>query len=76
MAKPKCWRNDRQLSESERELFRASQRAAVLEVMATYNPTAMVVLGPDLGHTDPQIVIPYGGLMTVDGPSQRITADY
>jgi muramoyltetrapeptide carboxypeptidase LdcA involved in peptidoglycan recycling len=76
MAKPKCWRNDRQLSASERELFRASQRAAVLEVMATYNPTAMVVLGPDLGHTDPQIVIPYGGVMTVDGPSQRITADY
>jgi muramoyltetrapeptide carboxypeptidase LdcA involved in peptidoglycan recycling len=75
-AKPKCWRNDTQLAEGEREAFRAAQRAAVLEAMATYNPSSMIVFGPDLGHTDPQFVIPFGGLMTVDGPGQRITADY
>ncbi len=76
MGKPKCWRNDRQLSERERDAFRESQRTAVLEVMAAYNPDALIVFGPDLGHTDPQVVIPYGGLMTVDGPGRRITADY
>ncbi len=76
MGKPKCWRNDRRLSETERDDFREEQRVAVLEVMSTYNPEAMVVVGPDLGHTDPQYVIPYGGLMTVDGPARRISAQY
>jgi muramoyltetrapeptide carboxypeptidase LdcA involved in peptidoglycan recycling len=76
MGKPKCWRNDMQLSPSQRDAFREEQRAAVLDAMSTYNPDAMIVFGPDLGHTDPQYVIPYGGIMTVDGPKQRITAQY
>jgi muramoyltetrapeptide carboxypeptidase LdcA involved in peptidoglycan recycling len=76
MGKPKCWRNDRQLTHAERDAFREEQRGAVLEAMATYNPSAMIVFGPDLWHTDPQYVIPFGGSMTVDGPRQRMTADY
>lgn len=76
MGKPKCWRNDRQLREDERDDFRQEQRTAVLEAMATYNPSAMIVFGPDIGHTDPQFVIPFGGSMTVDGLQRRITADY
>lgn len=36
----------------------------------------MVVFDVDLGHTDPQIVIPYGGLIRVDGPARRITVTY
>ncbi len=76
MGKPKCWTNDRQLSESERAVFREEQRAAVLDAMTFYSPRATIVFGPDLGHTDPQYVIPFGGSMTVDGPGRRITADY
>jgi muramoyltetrapeptide carboxypeptidase LdcA involved in peptidoglycan recycling len=76
MAKPKCWRHDRPLSETERDSFREEQRDVVLDVMATYNPGATVVIGPDLGHTDPQYVIPYGGTMTLDGPARRTTVAY
>jgi muramoyltetrapeptide carboxypeptidase LdcA involved in peptidoglycan recycling len=35
-----------------------------------------VVLNVDLGHTDPQWVLPYGGTITVDGPRRQITAHY
>ncbi len=31
------------------------------------------VFDVDLGHTDPQLVIPYGGMVRVDGPARRIT---
>jgi muramoyltetrapeptide carboxypeptidase LdcA involved in peptidoglycan recycling len=41
-----------------------------------YNPDAVFVYGPDFGHTDPQSVLPYGGSMTVDGTSQRISVQY
>jgi muramoyltetrapeptide carboxypeptidase LdcA involved in peptidoglycan recycling len=63
-------------SDAERERFRDDQAAAVLRVMADYNPNAMVVIGPDFGHTDPQWVLPYGGPMTVDGPGRRLVAHY
>jgi muramoyltetrapeptide carboxypeptidase LdcA involved in peptidoglycan recycling len=60
----------------ERVRYRAEQQAAVLRALDTYNPTAMVVFGIDLGHTDPQWVLPYGGTVTVDGPARSITAHY
>jgi len=44
--------------------------------LSIYHPDAMLVYGPDFGHTDPQYVLPYGGRMTVDGPSRRIIAHY
>jgi muramoyltetrapeptide carboxypeptidase LdcA involved in peptidoglycan recycling len=36
----------------------------------------MIVFNVDIGHTDPQWVIPYGGTMTIDGPARMITACY
>jgi len=76
VAKPKAWHRDRRLDEESRSKFRRDQRDAVCRAISTYNPEALVVIGPDFGHTDPQYVIPYGGRMTVDGPNQRITMTY
>ena len=36
----------------------------------------MIVFGVDIGHTDPQWVVPYGGALTIDGPARTITAHY
>ena len=52
------------------------QREAILAAFAHYHPSAMIVFDVDFGHTDPQWVLPYGGTITVDGPSRRITAHY
>jgi muramoyltetrapeptide carboxypeptidase LdcA involved in peptidoglycan recycling len=76
VAKPKAWHHDRVTNEEEREKFRRDQRDAVLKALEVYNPDALVVIGPDFGHTDPQYVVPYGGQMTVDGPSRRIKMTY
>lgn len=58
----------------ERDRYRADQQAAILRAMADYNPAAMIVFGLDIGHTDPQWVLPYGGQVTVDGPGRRVIA--
>jgi muramoyltetrapeptide carboxypeptidase LdcA involved in peptidoglycan recycling len=76
VAKPKAWHRERRNDAVARATFRRDQRDAVLLACSLYNPEAMVVLGADFGHTDPQYVIPYGGPMTVDGPAQRITMTY
>lgn len=60
----------------EREQYRSDQRAAVIRAFDTYAPDAMIVFDVDLGHTDPQWVLPYGGTITVDGPGRRITAHF
>lgn len=65
---------ERRTTEDERRVFRDEQREAVLRAFDTYRPGAMVVLDVDLGHTDPQWVLPYGGRVTVDGPGRRIVA--
>lgn len=76
VAKPKAWHHDQMNDAAAREAFRNDQRDAVLQMVDTYNPSAVVVIGPDFGHTDPQYVVPYGGRMTVDGPARRITMTY
>ena len=76
VAKAKAWHDHQPLTEGERAQFRAEQEEAVMRALDAYNPTAVVVYGPDFGHTDPQWVLPYGGLMTIDGPSRRISVTY
>lgn len=76
VAKPKAWNHDQPLAAPARAQFRSDQRAAVLEAVAQYNAGALVVIGPDFGHTDPQYVLPYGGPMTVDGRTKTISMTY
>jgi len=76
VAKPKAWDPVRDESEQERARYRSDQRDAVLRAAATYCPDATIVFGPDLGHTDPQYVVPFGGRMTVDAPARRLSVQY
>ena len=63
-------------SPAQRDEYRSGQRAAVHKALQRYHPAAMVVFDVDIGHTDPQWVLPYGGTMTIDGPARTITAHY
>ena len=76
MGRAKTWSFDRPNSPQEGDRYAAEQREAVLRSMRAYAPEATIVFDVDLGHTDPQIVIPYGGVIRVDGPARRITVTY
>jgi muramoyltetrapeptide carboxypeptidase LdcA involved in peptidoglycan recycling len=67
---------DRPVNPEGRARYRARQREAVLRAFEAYNPDAMIVFNVDIGHTDPQWIVPYGGTMTIDGPGRTITASY
>jgi len=56
--------------------YAADQRAAVESALKTYAPDTMAVFDVDLGHTNPQLVVPYGGVVRVDGPARRIVVTY
>jgi muramoyltetrapeptide carboxypeptidase LdcA involved in peptidoglycan recycling len=82
VGRAKAWSLARPLSRDERERYAADQRAAVLRAITEYmpgdgdNPGVPVVFNLDIGHTDPQIVVPMGGLVTVDLVEARIAFEY
>lgn len=76
MGLAKASSRERRTTGEERARYRRDQRDAVLRAFSRYNPRAMILFDVDIGHTDPQWVLPYGGLVTVDGPGRRITAHY
>ncbi len=72
----KAWSFQHRNGPEEKALYAREQREAILRALAAYAPEALVVFDVDLGHTDPQVVIPYGGQMRIDGPARRITVVY
>jgi len=76
VGRAKAWNFDRPLDLAARAVFADEQRAAVRRALAEYHSGAMVVFDLDIGHTDPQLVIPIGGLVRVDGPARRISVHY
>jgi muramoyltetrapeptide carboxypeptidase LdcA involved in peptidoglycan recycling len=76
IGRPKAWALDRQTTDDERTAYVRDQREAVLAAVTEYAPGAMIVFNVDIGHTDPQLVIPYGGHIRVDGPARRVTVRY
>jgi muramoyltetrapeptide carboxypeptidase LdcA involved in peptidoglycan recycling len=76
VARPPTSDATRRPSATERRALRDAQRDTAIEVVHAYNPDAVVVVGPPFGHTRPQWILPYGGRMTVDGATRRLSADY
>ncbi|MFE6827451.1 S66 peptidase family protein [Streptomyces sp. NPDC057690] len=76
MARAKSRSFERPNSLEEGARYAAEQRAAVERALRAYAPDTLAVFDVDFGHTDPQLVIPYGGTIRVDGPARRITVTY
>lgn len=56
--------------------YAAGQREEVERALKAYAPDILAVFDVDFGHTGPQLVIPYGGTVRVDGPARRVTVTY
>lgn len=76
IGRPKAWAINRRLSAEDSAQYRADQRAAVQRAFDEYNPNAMLVFDLEIGHTEPQVVLPYGGRIRVDGQARLITVTY
>jgi muramoyltetrapeptide carboxypeptidase LdcA involved in peptidoglycan recycling len=76
VGRPKAWSFEHPRAADEKERYRREQADAVVSAVREYNPAAPVVVGLDVGHTDPQYVVPHGGLVTVDAVAQRVRVAY
>ncbi|MFE7648693.1 S66 family peptidase [Streptomyces phaeoluteigriseus] len=76
MARAKTWSFEQPNDPADAARYAAEQREAVLSALEIYAPDTLAVFDVDFGHTDPQLVLPYGGTIRVDGPERRITVTY
>ena len=76
VGRPKCWSLGERRDADAKRRYAQDQRAAILSAMREYLPEAVVVFNLDFGHTDPQLVMPHGGWVRVDGMARRITVEY
>ncbi|MFJ8577002.1 S66 peptidase family protein [Micromonospora sp. NPDC093277] len=76
VGRPKAWDFDQPLPVAERLAWAEAQREAIMKALARYADDPVVVFDVDLGHTDPQLIIPYGGEIRVDAVERRISVRY
>ncbi|HEX5595880.1 MAG TPA: S66 peptidase family protein [Micromonosporaceae bacterium] len=76
VGRPKAWSFERRNTPEQKRAYVEAQRAAVLRAFAEYNPDAVIVFDLDIGHTDPNQIIPYGGLARVNAVEQTISVRY
>jgi muramoyltetrapeptide carboxypeptidase LdcA involved in peptidoglycan recycling len=74
--RPKAWALDNQLSDADGAKYVEEQYAAARRALSEYNEKALLVTGLDIGHTDPQFVLPYGGHVELRPAERRITVTY
>ena len=74
--RPKSWSLEHHFTPAESVAYVTAQYLAVDRALTEYNPTAVVVKGLDIGHTDPQQVLPYGGQAQITPATNRITVTY
>jgi muramoyltetrapeptide carboxypeptidase LdcA involved in peptidoglycan recycling len=76
VGRPKCWERNQQLAPEAKKAYARDQRAAVTRAAGEYAPDAVLVFDLDIGHTDPQQILPYGGLARVDATARTIAVRY
>ncbi len=76
VGRPKAWEFGKPRTAEEKAAYRQGQRETVRTTVRAYNAACPVVQNLDFGHTNPQICLPYGSLVTVGGAGKSITAQF
>lgn len=76
VGRAKAWALDRRQSPEQRVAYIRDQREAIQRALDEYSPGVAVVYNLDFGHTHPQLIVPLGGYMRIEGASRRIFARY
>jgi muramoyltetrapeptide carboxypeptidase LdcA involved in peptidoglycan recycling len=72
VGRPKSWEFDKQNRPEQKEEYRKQQRQTILEVVRKYNQSVPIIQNLDFGHTDPQVAMPYGMPVKLDGVKKKI----
>jgi len=74
--RPKAYNFDKHNDAAQKAEYRERQREVIIDMVRRYNKDIPIVQNLDFGHTDPQIAMPYGGQVRIDGEHRKIYATY
>ena len=76
VGRAKAWEYDNQTSAEEKSKYTKTQQETILKAVRTYNQTIPVIQNMNFGHTDPQVPMPYGGMVRINSELQKIWAQF
>lgn len=76
VGRPKAWEFDNQQSKEQKVEYSKTQRDVVVEIVRQYNSTMPIVQNLDFGHTDPQVILPFGQKAEVLVSTEEIFLHY
>jgi muramoyltetrapeptide carboxypeptidase LdcA involved in peptidoglycan recycling len=76
VGRPKAWEFNKQATPAERQAYREAMRVAVLRAVRAYNKTIPVIQNFNIGHTDPQIAMPYGRTVRIETTAKKVFAEF
>jgi muramoyltetrapeptide carboxypeptidase LdcA involved in peptidoglycan recycling len=76
VGRPKAWEFNKRLAPKERIDYRKQQRNTVINSVRNYNESIPIIQNMDFGHTDPQIIVPFGKKAMIDSANKTIKFMY
>jgi muramoyltetrapeptide carboxypeptidase LdcA involved in peptidoglycan recycling len=76
VGRAKAWEFDKPNTLEQKAEYRKQQQETVLRAVRQYNIEIPVIQNMNFGHTDPQIPMPYGNKVRIDGLNKRIFAQF
>jgi len=76
VGRAKAWDIDNHTEPDERRRYCEKQRETIEETVRQHNADIPIVQNLDIGHTEPQIPMPNGKRVRIDGDSKKIYATF
>ncbi len=76
VGRPKAWHFNNQMTAEEKKAFREEQRETIIKMVRNYNQNIPIIQNLDFGHTAPQICMPNGRNIRIDGANKKIFAQF
>ncbi len=76
VGRPKAWSFEHPHTAQEKATFASEQAEAIRRALSEYHPDVPVIFNLDIGHTDPQFILPNGGQIKIDGIRRKISLLY
>ncbi len=73
VGRPKTWFFDKKMSLVDRHVYCKEQLETISSVTRSYNQKIPMVFNLSIGHTDPQVVLPYGGQIKIETSRKKIS---
>lgn len=76
VGRAKAWEFDKPNTPEQKEEYQKQQQETVMRAVRQYNTKIPVIQNMNFGHTDPQIPMPYGSKIRIDGLNKKVFAQF